>query len=111
MRTVDQVPGLVPDYDVSVYIVLDHFGRRGSACETDEEQADLENIINNMLHGEYNDSNPVFAFNTAEKSSGVSEDIAWEVMKRVASQGGAAGNRASRKCQDLSAPFAPAQSP
>jgi|SoiMethySBSTD1v2_1073268.scaffolds.fasta_scaffold110836_6 hypothetical protein len=87
MRTVDQVPGLVPDYDVSVYIVLDHFGRRGSACETDEEQADLENIINNMLHGEYNDSNPVFAFYTAEKSSDVSEDVAWEVLKRVASQG------------------------
>jgi hypothetical protein len=88
MRTVDQVPGLVPDYDVSVYIVLDHFGRRGSACETDEEQADLENIINNMLHGEYNDPKRVVAFNTAEKwSSDVSEDVAWEVLKRVSSQG------------------------
>jgi hypothetical protein len=56
MRTVDQVPGLVPNYDVNVYIVLDHFGRLGSAYrETDEEQADLDNVINNMLHGEYND--------------------------------------------------------
>jgi hypothetical protein len=31
--------------------VLDHFGRLGSAYrETDEEEADLEIVINNMLH-------------------------------------------------------------
>src|SRR3954453_15895775 len=89
MRSVDQVPSLVPKFDVTVYLVLDHFGRLGSAYrETDEEQADLENVINNMLHGEYNDPKRVVAFNTAEKwSSDVSEDIAWEVLKRVASQG------------------------
>ena len=89
MRTVDQVPGLVPNYDVNVYIVLDHFGRLGPAYrETDEEQADLENVINNMLHGEYNDPKRVVAFNTAEKwSSDVSEDVAWEVLRRVSSQG------------------------
>jgi hypothetical protein len=89
MRTIDQVPGLVPNYDVNVYIVLDHFGRLGSAYrETDEEQADLENVINNMLHGEYNNPKRVVAFNTAEKwSSDVSEDVAWEVLRRVSSQG------------------------
>jgi hypothetical protein len=89
MRTVDQVPSLVPNYDVTVYIVLDHFGRLGSAYrETDEEQTDLENVINNMLHGEYNDPMRVVAFNTAEKwSSDVSEDVAWEVLKRASAQG------------------------
>ena len=88
MRTVDQVPGLVPNYDVNVYIVLDHFGRLGPAYrETDEEQADLENVINDMLHGEYNDPKRVLAFNTTEKwSSDVPEDVAWEVLKPVASQ-------------------------
>jgi hypothetical protein len=86
MHTVDQVPGLVPSYDVNVYIVLDHFGRLGSAYrENDEEQADLENVINNMLHGE---PKRVVAFNTAAKwSSDVSEDVAWEILKRVANQG------------------------
>jgi hypothetical protein len=66
--------------NVTVYIVLDHFGRLGSAYrETDEEQADLENVINNMLHGEYNDPMRVVAFSTAEKwSSDVSEDVAWK---------------------------------
>jgi hypothetical protein len=89
MRTVDQPPSLVPKYDVTVYIVLDDFGRVGSAYrESDEEQSDLENVINNMLHGEYNNPKRVIAFNTAEKwSSDVSEDIAWEVLKRVSSQG------------------------
>src|SRR3954452_23404041 len=89
MRTVDQVPGLVPNFDVTVYLVLDHFGRLGSAYrETDEEQAGLENVINNMLHGEYNDPKRVVAFNTAEKwSSDVSEDVAWEVLRRVSTQG------------------------
>ena len=89
MRTVDQVPSLVPKYDVTVYLVLDHFGRLGSAYrETDEEQADLEDVINNMLQAEYHDPRRVVAFNTAEKwSSDVSEDVAWEVLKRVSTQG------------------------
>ena len=89
MRTVDQVPSLVPKYDVTVYLVLDHFGRLGSAYrETDEEQADLEDVINNMMQGEYHDPRRVVAFNTAEKwSSDVSEDVAWEVLKRVSTQG------------------------
>jgi len=89
MRTVDQVPSLVPKHDVTVYLVLDHFGRLGSAHrETDEEHADLENVINNMLHGEYNDPKRVVAFKTAEKwASDISEDVASEVLRRVSRQG------------------------
>ena len=89
MASVDEVPSLVPKYDVTVYLVLDHFGRLGSAYrETDEEHADLENVINNMLHGEYNNPKRVVAFNTAEEwSSDVSEDVAWEVLKRTSGQG------------------------
>jgi hypothetical protein len=53
-----------------------------------KQNPDLENIINNMLHGEYNDPKRVVVFNIAEKwSSDISEDVAWEVLKRVASQG------------------------
>ena len=89
MRTVDQNPSLVPKYDVTVYLVLDHFGRLGSAYrETDEEHADLQNVISDMLHGEYNNPKRVVAFNTAEKwSSDISEDVAWEVLKRASTQG------------------------
>jgi hypothetical protein len=74
---------------VTVYFVLDHFGRLGSASrETDEEKASLENAINNILHGEYNNPMRVVAFNTAEKwSSDVSADVAWEVLRPASSQG------------------------
>jgi hypothetical protein len=55
---------------VTVYLVLYPFGRLGSAYrEADEEYADLENVVYNMLHGEYNDPRRVVAFNTAEKWS------------------------------------------
>src|SRR2546423_14883920 len=89
MRTVDRAASLVPKYDVTVYLVLDHFGRLGSAYrETDEEHADLENVINNMMHGEYNAPKRVVAFNTGEKwSADVSEDVAWEVQKRASTRG------------------------
>jgi len=89
MRTGYQAPSVVPKYDVTVYLVLDHFGRLVSAYrETDEEHADLENVINNMLHGEYNAPKRVVAFNTAEKwCSDVSEDVAWDVLKRALHSG------------------------
>jgi hypothetical protein len=67
MRTVDQVPGLVPNYDVTFTSCSTISAGRSAYRETDEEQADLENVINNMLHGEYNDPKRVVAFNTAEK--------------------------------------------
>ena len=56
----------------------------GEGLGRDEEQANLENVINNMLHGEYSDPTRVVAFNTADEwSSDVSEDVAWEFLKRV----------------------------
>jgi hypothetical protein len=59
----------------------------GPGRETDEEQADLENVINNMLHGEYSDPTRVVAFRADKWSSDVSEDVAWEFLKRVSTQG------------------------
>jgi len=38
---------------VTIYPVLDNFGRLGSAYrETNDEHAGLENVFNNMPHGE-----------------------------------------------------------
>jgi hypothetical protein len=89
MRSPDSTPSLVPKYDVSVYLVLDDFGAPGRAYrETDEAQADLEFVIGNMLRGEYNKPQRVVVFNTAENwSADVSEDVAWEVLKRTAAEG------------------------
>jgi hypothetical protein len=82
-------PGLVPSFDVTVYLVLDDFGKIGRAYrEADEEKSDLETVIQGMLVGEYKKSVRVVAFNSAEGwSRDVSEDIAWEVLNRASSGG------------------------
>jgi hypothetical protein len=78
-------PTLVPSFDVTVYLVLDDFGRLGRAyIETDEEKADLETIIRGMLGGEYKKPIRVVAFNTAEGwSRDASEEVAREIINRV----------------------------
>jgi hypothetical protein len=80
---------LVPHFDVTVHIVLDDFGRAGRAYrETDEAQAGLENVIDDLVTGQFNKPVRVIAFNTAEGwARDVSEDVAREVMKRVAERG------------------------
>ena len=93
MRSPNPTPSLAPSYDVTVYIVLDDFGRVGRAYrETDEQRTDLEAVIGDMLSGQYSNPVRVVAFNTAEGwSSDVSEDIALEVYKRAATKGNTLG--------------------
>ena len=85
-------PALVPAsslFDVTVYLVLDDFGPIGRAyLEADEEKCDRETVIKNMLDGEYKNPFRVVAFNTAEGwSADVSEEIAWEVLRRAPGRG------------------------
>ena len=81
----DHTPSLVPSFDVTVHLVLNDFGKLGrSYLETDEDQANLETIIHNLLVGEYSRPKRVVAFNTAEGwARDVSEDVAWEVLRRA----------------------------
>ena len=85
----DASPSLVPSFDMTVYLVLDDFGKLGrSYLETDEDKADLETVIRNMLAGEYRKPVRVVAFNTGEFwSRDVSEDVSWEVIKRAVDTG------------------------
>jgi hypothetical protein len=89
MRQPRSAPSLVPSYDVNVYIVLDDFGKIGRAYrETDEAETDLENVIEYMMEGQYSHPMRVVGFNTSEGwSKDVSEDVAWEVVKRLGSEG------------------------
>jgi hypothetical protein len=85
-------PGLIPHipgFNVEVYLVLDDFGRVGRAYrEVDENEADKETLIRNMLSGEYEKPVRVVAFNTSEGwSRDVSEDIAREVCQRARDTG------------------------
>jgi hypothetical protein len=64
--------------------VLDDFGRSGRSWrETDEDGADRETMIRDLMAGQYNGPVRVVAFNTVEGwSRDVSVDIADELRRR-----------------------------
>ena len=80
---------LVPHFDVNVYIVLDDFGKAGRVYrETDEEDTTLGSVVDDLFTGQFNNPVRVVAFNTSEGwSRDVSEDVAREVVRRVAGSG------------------------
>ena len=82
-------PGLVPHFDVTVHIVLDDFGKVGRVYrETSEEDTTLGLVVDDLLTGQFNNPVRVVAFNTSEGwSRDVSEDVAREVVRRVAGSG------------------------
>jgi hypothetical protein len=79
-------PGLVPYAGVVAYIVLDDFGKAGRLYrEAAEADATLESVIDDLLTGQFNNPVRVIGFNTSEGwSRDVSEDVAREVLRRVA---------------------------
>ena len=85
MACEEATPSLVPEFDTTVHIVLNDFGKLGrSYLETDEDQADLEAILHNLLVGEYSRPKRVVAFNTAEGwARDISEDVARELLNRT----------------------------
>jgi hypothetical protein len=79
---------LVPNFDVAVHIVLDDFGKHGRAYrETDEATASFEDVVSDLLSGQFSNPMRVVAFNTAEGwSRDVSEDVARAVAQRAADE-------------------------
>src|ERR1700722_7456104 len=80
---------LVPNFDVTVHIVLDDYGKAGRVYrETDEEDTTVGSVVDDLLSGQFNNPVRVVAFNTSEGwSRDVSEDIAREVLRRMAERG------------------------
>ena len=74
---------LVPDPDVTVYLVLNDFGPLGRAyVETDETDADERTVIDAIVSGEHSFPARVVAFNTHEGwSRDVTEDIAHKILE------------------------------
>ena len=71
-------PSIVPKDDAqNIYLVVNDFGRHGTAwCETDVEGTDLENVITDLLDGQYRNPVRVVGFNIAEHwARDVSEDV------------------------------------
>jgi hypothetical protein len=80
---------LVPNFDVTVHIVLDDHGKADRVYrETDEQGASLETVIDDLLTGQFNNPLRVVAFNTSEGwSRDVSEYVAREVVRRLTERG------------------------
>ena len=58
---------LIPTQDLTVYAVLEDFGKHGAAWrEIDELRADQQSIIEGILRGEYERVLRVVAFNADE---------------------------------------------
>jgi len=81
MSTPSIAPGTF-SYDTTVHIVLNDFGKLGSAyVETDEADADESTIVSNIIEGAYSNPTRVVAFNTHEGwSRDVTEDIARSIL-------------------------------
>lgn len=80
---------LVPNFDFTICIVLDDFGKAGRAYrETDEAQASFGAVVEDLLTGQFSNPVRIVAFNTAEGwSRDVSEDVAREVVRRATEDG------------------------
>ena len=78
-------PPIVPGFDFEVCLVLDDFGQFRVYRGADENDANRETVILNIISGQYLNPSRVVAFNTAEGwSRDITEDIAREIVDRAA---------------------------
>ena len=82
-------PSIVPmvpyGADQTVYLVVDSFGRLGTAYrETDIERTDLETVITDLMSGQFNDPVRVVAFNTLEHGRRTSQKMSPSKFKAAA---------------------------
>jgi len=77
-------PSIVPSNEQDVYLVVDDLGKVGTIWrEADTEATDYENVIRDLLSGQYKNPVRVVSFNTAEGwSRDVSGEIAEELRQR-----------------------------
>src|SRR3974390_734201 len=79
---------LIPTGDLTVYAVLEDFGKHGCAWrEIDELRADQQSIIEGIPRGEYDTVGRVVAFNAEEGwAREVTRDIALKVARAARQQ-------------------------
>jgi hypothetical protein len=84
MRNSNWTPSIVPGKDVDTCLVIDDLGKLGLIyCESDVETADVENVIADLLTGQYTNPLRVIAFNVADGwSRDISAEVAAEIRRR-----------------------------
>jgi hypothetical protein len=96
MRTAS--PPIVPTFDYETCLVLDDLGRFRVYRETDDNEADRETIIKNIIGGQYERPIRVVAFNTAE---GYSRDITLDIAGDIVDRATRSGERLSKQAQEF----------
>jgi hypothetical protein len=86
MRSSNWTPSIVPgrDNDQDACLVIDDLGKLGLIyCESDVETADVENVIEDLLDGQYYNPIRVISFNVVDGwSRGISAQVVTEVRRR-----------------------------
>jgi hypothetical protein len=78
-------PSIVPGTPEDYFIVINHFGRFGTAfAETDLDRANFETIIADLMSGQHADPLRVIMFNPeTNRSEDVSHAIAQVILRRL----------------------------
>ena len=86
MRSSNWTPSIVPgsDGDQDTCLVIDDLGKLGLIyCESDVETADVENVIEDLLDGQYYNPIRVISFNVGDGwSRDISAQVAAELRRR-----------------------------
>ena len=93
-------PSIVPGAPEDYYIVINHYGRFGTAfAETDLDRANYETTIADLMSGQHSDPLRVVMFNTdTDRAEDVSHAIAQEILRRL----GLEGRNVPSELEDLS---------
>jgi hypothetical protein len=76
---------LVPSLDADIHLVLCRFGRAGLAyIETDPAEADATTVVQNLLHGRYEQPLSVVALNVDEGWSRDVSDATARTVREIA---------------------------
>ena len=82
-------PSIVPGTPEDYYIVVNHYGRFGTAfAETDLDRANYETTIADLMTGQHSDPLRVVMFNPdTDRAEDVSHAIAQEILRRLGLEG------------------------
>ena len=82
-------PSIVPAASEDYYLVVNHYGRFGTAFpETDLDRANYETTISDLMSGQHNNPLRVIMYNPeTNRSEDVSHAIAQEILRRLGIEG------------------------
>ena len=82
-------PSIIPAPSEDYYIVVNHYGRFGTAfAETDLNRADYETTIADLIGGQHCDPLRAVMFNSdTDRAEDVSHAIAQEILRRLGLEG------------------------